>query len=88
MDMIVLRTNTNNFYSLVIIIITSISCTIRKLIIMLKYPATLLILYFISSINLFAQENRKEEKKELEEMRLKLNEDGSHYLKLTVLGQI
>lgn len=44
----------------------------------------LLILCFISSTNLLAQEKAK---KELEELRLKLNDDGSHYLKLTVLGQ-
>ena len=53
-----------------------------------KCFSTLLVLYFISSLNLAAQETPKETKKEIEELRLKLNEDGTHYLKFTVLGQI
>jgi hypothetical protein len=43
----------------------------------------------------FAQEKTKDEtpvpappKKELEELRLKLNEDGSHYIKATILNQV
>ena len=35
-----------------------------------------------------AQETTKEPPKEIEELRLKLNEDGSHYLKATFLNQI
>ena len=40
-----------------------------------------------------AQEKSKEEtpappKKEIEELKLKLNEDGSHYIKATILGQV
>ncbi len=48
----------------------------------------LLGLYFISANKSLAQEQIKEAKKEVEELRLKLNEDGSHYLKFTVLGQL
>ena len=55
---------------------------------MLKCVSTSLILYFILSFNLLAQEKPKVEKKEIDELRLKLNEDGSHYLKLTILGQL
>ncbi len=44
-------------------------------------------------ISAFAQEAKQEAvapppKKELEELRLKLNEDGSHYIKATILNQI
>ena len=56
--------------------------------IMVKCVSTSLILYFILSTNLFAQEKAKVEKKEIDELRLKLNEDGSHYIKLTILGQL
>src|SRR5882762_4141007 len=34
------------------------------------------------------EEPKKEPKKEIEELRLKLNEDGSHYIKATFLNQI
>ena len=56
--------------------------------IILKFVGTLLILNFILTDNLFAQEKVSVEKKEIDELRLKLNEDGSHYLKFTVLGQL
>src|SRR6267154_224594 len=50
---------------------------------------TLLLAY---SVRGFAQEQLKEEpkvepKKEIEELRLKLNDDGSHYIKATFLNQ-
>src|SRR5260221_14540057 len=34
------------------------------------------------------EEPKKEEKKPIEELRLKLNEDGSHFIKATFLNQI
>jgi len=47
-----------------------------------------LILFFVS-LQIVAQDQPKQEpKKELEELRLKLNEDGSHYIKATFLNQI
>lgn len=54
----------------------------------LKYIFQILILNFISSATVFAQEKAGIEKKEIDELRLKLNEDGSHYIKFTVLGQL
>ena len=54
----------------------------------LKYISALLILNFIFFTAVVAQEKTSIEKKEIEELRLKLNEDGSHYLKFTVLGQL
>ncbi len=47
-----------------------------------------LILNFILVLNMQAQEKTNPAKKEIDELRLKLNDDGSHYLKLTVLGQL
>lgn len=53
-----------------------------------KYIIAILILHLILSFALFAQEKTSVEKKEIDELRLTLNEDGSHYLKFTVLGQL
>lgn len=53
-----------------------------------KFIGILLLLNSITSYDLLAQEPKNEEKKELEELRLKLNDDGTHYLKFTVLGQL
>ena len=55
---------------------------------MLKSVSVLLLLNFFFSARLPAQENAAVSKKEIDELRLKLNEDGSHFLKFTVLGQI
>jgi hypothetical protein len=55
--------------------------------IMLKCIAVLLLLNFIFSSDLLAQEQTSDKKKDIDELRLKLNDDGSHYLKLTILGQ-
>jgi hypothetical protein len=55
--------------------------------IMLKCIAVLMLFNFILSTNLLAQEDTSAKKKDINEIRLKLNEDGSHYLKLTLLGQ-
>jgi len=53
-----------------------------------KCIAVLLLLNFIFSSNLLAQEQTKDKKRDTtDEIRLKLNNDGSHYLKLTILGQ-
>jgi hypothetical protein len=62
----------------------------------MKYYNFLLTIIFFSIGSAFAQqqEKPKEEvpapppKKELEELRLKLNEDGSHYIKATILNQV
>jgi hypothetical protein len=54
----------------------------------MKYVSVLLILNFILSDGLSAQEKTTAEKKEISELRLKLNEDGSRYLKFTLLGQL
>jgi hypothetical protein len=54
----------------------------------LIYKSILLGLFLITSINLYAQDNPASHKKDLEELRLKLNDDGSHYLKFTILGQV
>jgi hypothetical protein len=56
--------------------------------IMLKGIAVLMLFNFISSADLFAQEDTSAKKKDIDELRLKLNDDGSHYLKLTILGQL
>ena len=53
-----------------------------------KTISVFLIIFLFFSTPIFAQEQPKAAKKELDELRLKLNEDGSHYLKLTVLGQL
>ncbi|PWT96768.1 MAG: hypothetical protein C5B52_15085 [Bacteroidetes bacterium] len=45
-------------------------------------------LFFLVTNSLLAQENSNDSKKESSEMKVRLNEDGSHYLKFTVLGQI
>ena len=34
------------------------------------------------------EESKKEPKKEIEELKLKLNEDGSHYIKATFIDQV
>lgn len=51
---------------------------------------TLLVVILLSSFaaKICAQESAKEPDKEIEELRLKLNESGSHYLKATFLNQI
>ena len=54
----------------------------------MKYVIVLFILNFILSIDVSAQGKTSTEKKEISELRLKLNEDGSHYLKFTILGQL
>jgi hypothetical protein len=54
----------------------------------LKCVSTLLILNFIFLTDLLAQKKANAEKKEIDELRIKLNEDGSHYLKFTFLGQL
>jgi hypothetical protein len=54
----------------------------------LSYAIAIIILYSLSIPTLYAQEKTNTGKKEIDELRLKLNEDGSHYLKLTVLGQL
>lgn len=59
----------------------------------MKYYNVLSIFLFFFLSTSFAQEKPKEEtpappKKELEELRLKLNEDGSHYIKATILNQV
>ncbi len=51
------------------------------------------ILLFASAFHGLAQEQPKEEskkepKKEIEELKLKLNEDGSHYIKATFMNQV
>jgi hypothetical protein len=55
---------------------------------MIKSILILSIFYFAST-TIFAQDQPKPEpKKELEELRLKLNEDGTHYIKATFLNQV
>src|SRR5260221_1750627 len=56
--------------------------------IMLKCVAALTLFNFILSSNLLAQEQLSAKRKDIDEIRLKLNDDGSHYLKLTLLGQL
>lgn len=49
----------------------------------------MLLLLCITAMKVMAQEQVKPEpKKELEELRLKLNDDGSHYIKATFLNQV
>ncbi|MEP7229181.1 MAG: hypothetical protein ABI691_02950 [Ginsengibacter sp.] len=52
-----------------------------------KFVIVLLIQNFILFPHLSAQQ-ADAKKKEIDELRLKLNDDGSHYLKFTVLGQL
>jgi hypothetical protein len=54
----------------------------------LKCVGLSMIFNFALVLNLFCQEQPKPEKKDLEEMRLKLNDDGSHYVKFNFLSQI
>ena len=61
---------------------------ISKQYIFFKRLSIFLFVIFIFSSSSIAQEKSKGEKKEIDELRLKLNEDGSRYLKLTVLGQL
>src|SRR5260221_6543031 len=56
--------------------------------IMLKCVAALTLFNFILSSNWLAQEDTSAKKKDIDEIKLKLNDDGSHYLKLTLLGQL
>jgi len=46
----------------------------------------IVVFYQLQSIRANAQDSTN--KKEIDELRLKLNEDGSHYLKLVILGQL
>lgn len=48
----------------------------------------LLMLNFILLSPISAQVNADSKKKEIDELRLKLNEDGSHYVKFNILGQL
>ncbi|MDB5140920.1 MAG: hypothetical protein JWR12_2836 [Mucilaginibacter sp.] len=56
--------------------------------IMLKCIAVLMLLNFIFLSDLLAQKDTSTKKKDVDEIRVKLNDDGSHYLKLTILGQL
>jgi hypothetical protein len=56
--------------------------------VILKCICASLFLILILSVGLSAQEKPPVPKKEIDELRLKLNDDGSHYLKLTMLGQL
>ena len=47
-----------------------------------------LLLTLVATVKLAAQEKPAGEKPELQELRLKLNEDGTHFLKFTILGQL
>jgi hypothetical protein len=53
-----------------------------------KYVIVLLFLSLVFPRGLPAQDQANAKKKEIDELRLDLNEDGSHYLKLTMLGQL
>lgn len=55
--------------------------------IMLKYISVFMLLNFTFLSDLLAQEQTTDKKKDINEIRLKLNDDGSHYLKLTIVGQ-
>ncbi|MFM9840653.1 MAG: hypothetical protein ACKVOQ_20465 [Cyclobacteriaceae bacterium] len=62
---------------------------------MKHYNFLLTILFFLSGAAFGQQQEKQKEeapvpplKKELEELRLKLNEDGSHYIKATLLNQV
>ena len=55
---------------------------------MLKCFSAFLIMHSLLSANLLAQEKTKVDKKEIDELRLKLNDDGSHFIKFTILGQL
>ncbi|HVM88263.1 MAG TPA: hypothetical protein VMT76_08740 [Puia sp.] len=56
----------------------------------MKYRFTRLFLILLTcqtpSINIHAQDSAR--KKEMDELRLKLNDDGTHYVKLVLLGQL
>ena len=59
----------------------------------MRYVIPTSLLLFIGTITSFAQEQPKSEpkpepKKEITELRLKLNEDGSHYIKTTFSNQV
>ncbi|HEY5408863.1 MAG TPA: hypothetical protein VIJ92_17365 [Ginsengibacter sp.] len=56
--------------------------------IFVKYIRIFLLLNIILLSYAQAQEKADPKKKDIDELRLKLNEDGSHYLKFTVLGQL
>ena len=56
--------------------------------IILKCICLLMVLHFTCLNSLYGQEKPVEEKKEVDELRLKLNKDGSHYIKFTILGQL
>jgi hypothetical protein len=52
----------------------------------LKCISMLLILNLILLSHISAQIKADTKKKEIDELRLKLNEDGSHYVKFNILG--
>lgn len=54
----------------------------------MRLPILLLIFNFILISHISAQLQADNKKKEIEELRLKLNEDGSHFIKFNVLGQL
>ena len=53
-----------------------------------KFGIVLLMQNFILFPHISAQQTRNSKKKEIDDLLLKLNDDGSHYLKFTVLGQL
>jgi hypothetical protein len=64
------------------------SCIFQHLRTELKWIGVLLILNLILLSHISAQIKADTKKKEIDELRLKLNEDGSHYIKFNVLGQL
>jgi hypothetical protein len=64
------------------------SCIFQHLRTKLKWIGVLLILNLILLSHISAQIKADTKKKEIDELRLKLNEDGSHYVKFNVLGQL
>ena len=54
----------------------------------MKINSAIAMILLLGSINARAQETKTEAKKEIEELRLKLNDDGSHYIKATFLNQV
>ena len=59
----------------------------------MRYNFSVFLLLILLVSNVIAQEKLKEEatnppKKEIDELKLKLNEDGSHYIKATILNQV
>ena len=62
--------------------------TVRPLRSRSTYLYLLLIFNFMLLSHISAQVQANNKKKEIDELRLKLNEDGSHYVKFNVLGQL